>query len=342
MNAAASRREESPVAAVLEIDQLTVDLQIGQEQRRVIHNVTMCVNPGEAVGLVGESGSGKSITTRAIMRLLPRGARVGGVLRVGGQSVTDMDRRALKALRQHGIGMIYQDPRAHINPLRTVGDFLIEALRERGEIPRSEALDRAAEQLRAVGIPDAGRRLRQYPHQLSGGLLQRVMIASVLLAEPRLILADEPTTALDLTTQQEVVAILDDLRRERDMALVFITHDLDLAIAITDRIAVMYAGVIVETVASAEVHAAALHPYTRALLESRPRIDAVQRLQTIPGRPVSAYEVGSGCVFVDRCPFADEQARAERPVTRELAGHTVACHQAEVRLASCADQRSHV
>jgi oligopeptide/dipeptide ABC transporter ATP-binding protein len=330
--------ERFPGPAMLDIDRLTIDLEAGRGVRRVIHDVTMRVAPGEALGLVGESGSGKSMTARAIMRLLPRGARIGGTLKVHGQPVYDLRRRALTELRQHEIGVIYQDPRAHINPLRTVGDFLIEALLERPSADKAEALDRAAEQLRAVGIPDAGRRLRQYPHQLSGGLLQRVMIASVLLAQPRLILADEPTTALDLTTQQEVVAILDERRREDQLALVFITHDLDLAIAVTDRIAVMYAGVVVETVPSAEVHRAARHPYTRALMQSRPRIDAVQRLQTIPGRPVSAYEVGPGCVFADRCPLADDRARSERPATRELGGHTVACHKAEIALGIAVEQ----
>jgi oligopeptide/dipeptide ABC transporter ATP-binding protein len=265
---------------------------------------------------------------------------VDGRIEIGGRAIMDLDRRALRLLRQRELGMIYQDPRAHINPLRTIGDFLTEGILERGGLSGSRARELAIDQLTAVGIDDASRRLRQYPHQLSGGLLQRVMIASVLMAQPPLILADEPTTALDVTTQQEVVAILDELRRQRGMALLFITHDLDLAIAITDRIAVMYAGAIVETVPSARVHDNAIHPYTRALLSSRPRIDRLERLQTIPGRPVSAYEAGPGCVFASRCGFADDRARTERPGTREVGGHPVACHRAEEFVPQSSYERS--
>jgi oligopeptide/dipeptide ABC transporter ATP-binding protein len=225
--------------------------------------------------------------------------------------------------------MIYQDPRAHINPLRTIGDFLSEGLRETGDVRPAQIRARAIRVLEEVGIGDASRRLGQYPHELSGGLLQRVMIASVLLAEPKLMLADEPTTALDVTTQQEVMAILDEQRRERGLSLLFITHDLDLAIAITDRIAVMYAGTLVEVAPAGELHRTARHPYTRALLQSRPRIDRTERLETIAGRPVSAYEAGEGCVFASRCRFAEERCRATRPTIRPLDAHLVACHRAE-------------
>jgi oligopeptide/dipeptide ABC transporter ATP-binding protein len=295
----------------------------------VIHDVTLSIAPGEAVGLVGESGSGKSMTARAIMGLLPRGARVGGDVWVQGRSVREMSPRALRDFRQRAIGMVYQDPKAHINPLRTVGDFLSEGLRETRELPAAEIRARTVGALEEVGIADAGRRLRQYPHELSGGLLQRVMIASVLLVEPKLMLADEPTTALDVTTQQEVMAIVDEQRRERSLALLFITHDLDLAIAITDRIAVMYAGTLVETAPASDLHISALHPYTRALLDSRPSIRRTARLNTIPGRPISAHEAGSGCVFASRCPFVEQRCRTLRPTVRPLDAHLVACHRAE-------------
>jgi oligopeptide/dipeptide ABC transporter ATP-binding protein len=178
-----------------------------------------------------------------------------------------------------------------------------------------------------VGIGDADRRLRQYPRELSGGLLQRVVIAAALLAEPRLILADEPTTALDVTTQEEVVAILDEMRRVHGAALLLVTHDLDLAAAVTDRIAVMYAGAIVETAPARDIHVTAKHPYTAGLLAARPTDISTDRLPTIPGRPASAAEAGDGCLFAGRCPFAVAQCRAERPERVQVGDHVVACHR---------------
>ena len=316
-------------SALLELDHLAVELGVDKTPVTVVGDVTMSVAAGEAVGLVGESGSGKSMTAKAIMRLLPRHSRISGRLEYAGRSVLEMTRSELRGLRRSEIGMIFQDPRMAINPLRTVGDFLTEALRDSGRMTRRQANARAVAALAEVGIADATRRLRQYPHQLSGGLLQRVMIASVILAEPALVIADEPTTALDVTTQQEVVAILDERRREHRMALIFITHDLDLATAITDRIVVMYAGTVVETGASATLHEASVHPYTRLLLASRPKLDLTERLQTIPGRAVAAYETGPGCVFADRCPYADKEAMEVRPDLRPIAGHQVACHRAD-------------
>lgn len=313
---------------LVEVSHLRLDIPVHGEPRRVLHDVTFEVGAGEALGLVGESGSGKSMTTRVLMRLLPYGSVTGGDVLFGGTSVTGMDRRALRRYRTSEVAMIYQDPRAHINPVRTVGNFLTEALRE-AKVPRKEAKERAVALLREVGITDAPRRMRQYPHQLSGGLLQRVMIASAMLTQPRLLVADEPTTALDVTTQEEVMAILDEQRRERDLALVFITHDLDLAAAVTDRIAVMYAGTILETAASRDLHETALHPYTVGLLASRPSTVDVKRLWAIPGRPVSAFETGPGCVFADRCPFAQAHCREERPTLRTVDDHQVACHRAE-------------
>jgi oligopeptide/dipeptide ABC transporter ATP-binding protein len=317
------------MSALLEIERLAVELPVGRRSRRVIHDVSLAIAPGESVGMVGESGSGKSMTARAIVRLLPRGARVDGDIRFEGTSVLARDRARMRQLRAHGIAMIHQDPRAALNPLRTVGDFLVEAPMRTAGSSLHEAQDRAVELLRAVGIPDAPRRLRQYPHQLSGGLLQRVMIAAALMAEPKLLLADEPTTALDVTTQEEVMAILDEQRRQRGLGMLFITHDLDLAAAVTDRIAVVYAGVVVETAASQRLHDTARHPYTAGLLAARPSPTRVERLVTIPGRPVSAFEAGPGCVFASRCPFAEDRCLATRPGPRDVGGHPVACHRAE-------------
>ena len=314
--------------ALLDVDRLQVRIPAAGRSRTVIHDATFSIASGESVGLVGESGSGKSMTARAIMRLLPSRAVTAGSIAFDGQPVLTMGRAALRAFRASGIGMIYQDPRAHINPVRTNGDFVLEGMLAAG-LGRGAAEERALDLLRAVGIGDGARRLRQYPHQLSGGLLQRMMIAAALSTGPRLLLADEPTTALDVTTQEEVMAILDELRAERGLAMLFITHDLDLASAVTDRMAVMYAGMIVEIGTSAGVHADALHPYTVGLLGSRPAIGSRARIRTIPGRPVSAFEAGPGCVFAGRCPHATDICAAQRPELRPVGGRLVACHFAE-------------
>jgi oligopeptide/dipeptide ABC transporter ATP-binding protein len=319
---------------LLNIEHLRVDLapqtrSRTRARRTVIHDVTLTVGQGESVGLVGESGSGKSMTTRAVMRLLPPGATTSGDLRYKGQSVLDFTRKELADYRARQISMIYQDPRAHTNPLSTIGDFLVEGVVSSGQMNRKDALEYASSLLAEVGVPDAGRRMRQYPHQLSGGLLQRMMIVMALMPSPELILADEPTTALDVTVQSEVMAILAEQIRERSLGMLFITHDLDLAAAVTDTLAVMYAGVIVERGPSDLLYSQPRHPYTAALLGSRPSPKAVKRLTTIPGRPISAFEAGDGCVFAARCPFATQQCRDERPVMRPFGAQAVACHRAE-------------
>ncbi|RGE21997.1 ABC transporter ATP-binding protein [Leucobacter sp. wl10] len=263
---------------LLEVADLHATLVGGYRRLDLLNGVAFTLDRGEALGLVGESGSGKSLTTRAITRMLAKGFRVRGEIRFDGESVLQMNRSRLRQYRANDVGMIFQDPRAHVNPVHTVGDFLTEVLvRERGA-HRDEAERRAVQLLDEVGVRHPERRLRQYPHELSGGLLQRVMIASVLLAEPRLILADEPTTALDVTAQSDVMAILDEQRRARGLALLFITHDLELANACCDRLAVMYAGEIVEQ--GAHVYDAPTHPYTKELLGARPSIE--QRLDRLP------------------------------------------------------------
>jgi ABC-type dipeptide/oligopeptide/nickel transport system ATPase component len=211
------------------------------------------------------------MTARSIVRLLPRSARVAGAIRYQDTEILGADDATVRGIRRDKIGMIFQDPRAHINPVRTIGDFLTEGLRLHG-VPALHARRRALESMDAVRIPDAKQRMRAFPHELSGGMLQRVMIASVLLAEPSLILADEPTTALDVTTQAEVLAILDELRTERDLAMILITHDLDLAAAICHRTAVMSQGTIVETGPSQTIQDNPQHPYTQRLVSDRPML----------------------------------------------------------------------
>ena len=317
-------------AALLEIANLHVELPVDGIHRPVIHEVSLEIRPGEAVGLVGESGSGKSMTARAIARLLPEGAEVSGRIAFDGRPVLEMGSSELRRYRAEGIAMIFQDPRAHTNPVRRIGDFLTESLCTIRRVPESEARDRAVATLAEVGIQDGERRMHQYPHELSGGMLQRVMIAATLLAGPRLILADEPTTALDVTTQSEVMAILDELRRERGLSMLFITHDLDLAGAVCDRTCVMYAGAIVEERDSADLNSDPYHPYTAALLDARPRLDAGgERLAAIAGRPRSAFEVGDGCSFADRCPFCEDRCEAEDQRLRRFGTGLVRCRRAE-------------
>ncbi len=316
--------------ALLEIRGLRIELPIQRVMRPVIQDVTLSVAEGEAVGLVGESGAGKSMTSRAVVRLLPPGARVSGELLFDGSPVMAKGRDALRRYRAADVAMIFQDPRSHVNPVRRIGDFLTEALVTNGACGRDEATDRVVGLLQEVGIEDATRRLRQYPHELSGGLLQRVMIAAALAVEPRLLLADEPTTSLDVTTQSEVMAILDDERRRRDLTMLFVTHDLELAAAVCDRIAVMYAGFLVEDRPAATLHELARHPYTAGLLASRPSpTERATRLWAIPGRPLSAYEVEAGCPFASRCPFVLDRCRAEPQVLREVDGGQVRCWRAE-------------
>jgi peptide/nickel transport system ATP-binding protein len=316
-------------APLLELDGLTVRLPVGEAMRPVLRDVSLSLHPGETLGLVGESGSGKSMTARAIDRLLPRGAEVDGEIRFEGRDVGALSGPALRRYRNQ-VAMIFQDPRAHVNPVRRIGDFMTEALRANLGVPAAEASRRAADMLAQVGVDRGSKRLRQHPHELSGGMLQRVMIAAALLTQPRLLLADEPTTALDVTTQAEVMAILDDLRRGFGLAMIFITHDLELAAAICDRTAVMYAGQIVELHGSAQLHDDPLHPYTAALAAARPDISrTASRLRAIPGRPLSAFEApAAACAFAPRCAHARDICQAGLPGLAELDGGLSRCVRA--------------
>jgi oligopeptide/dipeptide ABC transporter ATP-binding protein len=317
------------VQPLLETVGLTVLLEVNGARRAVLRDVSLTLRRGEAVGLVGESGSGKSMTARAIARLLPPAAEVRGSIRFG---TTDVAQLAGPDLRRYHsqVAMIFQDPRVHVNPVRTIGDFMTEALRTNHKVPRPQARRRAVDMLTQVGIEDGARRLGQYPHQMSGGMLQRVMIAAALLAGPRLLLADEPTTALDVTTQAEVMAILDNLRRQSGLAILFITHDLDLAAAICDRTVVMYAGQIVEVRASSLLHTDPLHPYTAALAAARPDItQTTRRLRAIPGRPLSAFEApATECAFAARCSYTREVCRTAVPDLSEVDGGVSRCARA--------------
>ncbi|MGW0749715.1 ABC transporter ATP-binding protein [Streptomyces sp. NPDC002587] len=313
---------------LLAYDGLTVTLP--SMARPVLDAVELCVRAGETVALVGESGSGKSVTARAALGLFPSGAEVGGRVRVDGIDLVGADPAKLREVRTNKAAMIYQDPRAAINPVRRIGDFLTEPLRLVHGWSKAQAGARAVELLGAVGLPDPARHLNQYPHELSGGMLQRVVIAAALTSEPRLLLCDEPTTALDVSTQAEILAILGRLQRDRGIGLLLITHDIELAAAVSDRIYVMYAGRIVETAPVAELFASPRHPYTAGLLGSSPPLDGpAGRLTPIPGAPMGLLESAPGCAFAPRCRFA-EPGRCDQspPELRRTGPAGVACHRA--------------
>jgi len=270
------------VSALLEIEGLRVSVPGNGQPRVVVGPVDLSIAAGESVGLVGESGAGKTMTARAVLRLLPPGARTEGSVRFDGQDVLAMSPAELRAYRAGQAAIVFQDPRAHINPLRTVGDFVTEGLRLNQGLPEGASRARARELLGAVGVENPEVRLSSYPHELSGGLLQRVMIAAALTTEPRLLLADEPTTALDTVTQAEVVAVLTELRQRLGLAMLFITHDLELAAATCDRTAVLHAGAIVEVQRSADLHDRPRHPYTERLVGTRLSMDAGPRHRPVP------------------------------------------------------------
>ncbi|WP_329122284.1 ABC transporter ATP-binding protein [Streptomyces sp. NBC_01465] len=318
--------------ALLEYENLSITLP--GTARPVLDGIDLTVSAGEVVALVGESGSGKSVTARAALGLFPAGAALDGQVSVDGTELVGASAADLRTVRTGKASMIFQDPRAGINPVRRIGDFLTESLRVGQGWAKDRANARAVELLGAVGLPDPPRHLRQYPHELSGGMLQRVMIAGALMVEPRLLLCDEPTTALDVSTQAEIMAILGRLQRERDLGLLLITHDIELAAAACDRIYVMYAGRIVETATTAELFATPRHPYTAGLLGSTPPLTAPQgppaRLTPIPGAPMGLLDTAPGCAFAPRCRFAQPGLCDQSPPPLTEHGATlVACHRAD-------------
>ncbi|WP_432082818.1 ABC transporter ATP-binding protein [Streptomyces sp. WAC 04229] len=317
-----------PIASTHILDIQGLRIRLPGTARPVLDGVDLHVAAGETVALVGESGSGKTLTSRSALNLLPPGATVEGAVRVGGQDVLTMDADRLRALRTGTVAMIFQDPRGALNPLRRIGDFLIESVTLAGSTSRPDATARAAELLEAVGLDAAA--LHQYPGQVSGGMLQRVMIAAALMGDPALLLADEPTTALDVTTQAEVIALLAALRERFGTGLLFVTHDLDLAAVISDRVYVMYAGRIAESGPAHALFAQPRHPYTAALLASTPRLEApAGRLAAIDGRPPDLRQELPGCPFADRCPLATDICHQQAPEPLPAPGrtdHRAACH----------------
>jgi oligopeptide transport system ATP-binding protein len=317
------------VTAVLEVEDLRVRFWTRRGIVHGVNGISFEVAPGETLGLVGESGCGKSVTALAVMGILPRAARVAsGSVRLEGRELLGLPDRDMRSVRGKEIAMIFQDPMTSLNPVLTVGRQLRESIETHLDLDRGEVTSRAVELLDQVGIPSAKARLRDYPHQFSGGMRQRVMIAMALACEPKLLIADEPTTALDVTIQAQILDLLRALVAERDTALVMITHDLGVVAGICERVHVMYAGTLVETGAAEQIFATPRHPYTLGLLQSVPRLDMgrEQKLHPIAGAPRNMLSEPASCPFAPRCRFEVPQSSQELPLLRELEpGHRVAC-----------------
>jgi oligopeptide/dipeptide ABC transporter ATP-binding protein len=294
--------------AILDVHDLRVEIPLSRGTVHAVDGASFRLAPGESLGLVGESGCGKSMTLRAILGLLPQpGKIVGGQVLFEGEDLTAVSPGRLRDVRGAGIGIIFQEPMTALNPVMRVGDQIAEGPMVHLGQSRSEARRRALDLMRQVGIPDPTRRAAAYPHELSGGMRQRVMIAIALACEPRLILCDEPTTALDVTIQDQILKLLDSLRADFGVSVVFVTHDLAVVAQTCERIAVMYAGQVVETGTVDEVFRGPRHPYTLGLLRSVPRFDVVrQKLDSIAGQPPDLVMPPSGCRFHPRCPYVQD------------------------------------
>jgi peptide/nickel transport system ATP-binding protein len=315
--------------SMLEVEDLSVRFHTEDGLVHAVDGVSFEVEAGEVLAVVGESGCGKTVTALSLVGLLPPSARVSGHVRLHGEDLVLASPARLRELRGKQIGFVFQEPMTSLNPVLTVGRQVGEVLRRHERLSGEAARRRAAELLDLVGVPEAGRRLREYPHQLSGGLRQRVMIAMAVACDPRVLIADEPTTALDVTIQAGILDLLRDLRRRLGTAIVLITHDLGVVADTADRVLVMYAGRKVEEAGADALFAAPQHPYTVGLLGAVPtpaRYATRGRLQEIPGMVPSLSERLGFCAFAPRCPRADDRSRSERPPLREVrAGHLVAC-----------------
>ena len=318
--------------ALLEVSDLQTHFFTRAGVVRAVDGISFSVETGKTLGIVGESGCGKSVTALSIMGLIPRPpARiVGGSVQFDGRDLTTLSARQLEDIRGRQISMIFQDPMTSLNPTLSIGTQITETLRRHFDISKEQARKRAVELLEEVHIPDAARRLNDYPHRYSGGMRQRVMIAIALSCNPRLLIADEPTTALDVTVQAAVLDLLDDLRHAHDMAMILITHDMGVVAEAADDVAVMYAGQVVEYSSAEEIFARPEHPYTEALLGALPHVESAnvrdERLTAIPGRPPDLIEPPSACRFAPRCPYAGlgDTCSTVPPELREIRpGHLV-------------------
>jgi len=316
-------------APVLEVRDLAVEFATERGRLRAVDGVGFAVRPGRTLAIVGESGCGKSVTALAVMGLLPGSARLSGTIRLLGRDLLGLPAEAWRARRGREMAMVFQEPMTSLNPAFTAGEQVAEALRVHEGLSSRAAFDRAVEMLAHVRIPDAARRARQYPHQLSGGMRQRVMIAMALACRPRLLIADEPTTALDVTVQAQILALLDALKRETGTAVVLITHDLGVVADHAEEVAVMYAGQIVERAPVATLFARPEHPYTVGLLGAAPSLEGKRgRLASIEGTVPDMLHPPAGCRFAPRCPFRIPRCEAAPPLAPVGVAHEAACWRA--------------
>jgi peptide/nickel transport system ATP-binding protein len=315
---------------VLEIKDLRTYIRQRKSLVRAVDGVSLRIEQGETLGLVGESGCGKSMTAMSIMKLLPNGGYIAeGSIRLAGQEIVPLEEDEMRKLRGNEVAVIFQDPLTSLNPTMTIGKQIAESLRIHRGWNAAQAMTRAEEVLGVVGMPRPKERLHQYPHQLSGGLRQRVMVAMALACEPKLLIADEPTTALDVTIQAQILTLLDGLKREFNLAVLLITHDLGVIAGRADRVCVMYAGKIVEEAPTDELFENTHHPYAEALLQSipKPNQDQSEPLYSIPGIPPDLTQPPSGCRFHPRCRYVTDECKQREPaLDGETSSHTYACY----------------
>ncbi|MEV4533376.1 ABC transporter ATP-binding protein [Asanoa sp. NPDC049518] len=325
--------ERAGEAQLLRIEDLSVDFHTDDDVVHAVTGVTLAVAAGEIVAIVGESGSGKTVTAMSVLRLLPKAAEVKAeAIAFRGTDLRTLSAAELRKIRGGPVGMIFQDPMTALNPVMTIGAQVAEAVVLHQARPdKKTAWQRAVELLRLVGVPDPAERVKQYPHEFSGGMRQRAMIAMAIANDPDLIIADEPTTALDVTIQAQVLALLKKAQAETGAATILITHDLGIVAELADRVVVMYAGRVVESAGVRELFAQPRHPYTKGLLASLPRMDVdVDQLDPIPGNPPNMADPPAGCAFHPRCPLARDRCRTDRPPLLAIGdGRTSACHYHE-------------
>jgi dipeptide transport system ATP-binding protein len=313
---------------ILEVQDLHVTFKTYGGTVQAVRGVDFHLHKGETLAIVGESGCGKSVTSNAIMRLIPNppGKITKGKINFKGEDLTKVSEKKMRSIRGVDISMIFQDPMTALNPTLTIGTQLVEGLRQHRNVTGSEARKKALEMMDLVGISNPEERMKQYPHQFSGGMRQRIVIAMALICEPELLIADEPTTALDVTIQAQILELFEKIQEVTGVSIILITHDLGVVAKIADRIAVMYAGKIIETGTKREIFYQPQHPYTKGLLNSVPRLDTKGKLQPIDGTPPDLFSPPKGCPFTPRCPLAMEVCNKVYPDSTKLSdSHAVDC-----------------